>query len=54
MYLAACDGSGLAETYDLVVAGSENADRAVAPVFGVGGSVARSTDSGVLVVRSAD
>ena len=52
-YLAACDGSGLAETYDLVV-GSENAGRAVAPVFGVGGSVARSTDSGVLVVRSAD
>ena len=52
-YLAACDGSELAETYDLVV-GSENAGRAVAPVSSVGGSVASGADYDVLIVRSAD
>ena len=53
-HLVGFDGSELAETYDLVVVGSENAGRAVASVSSVGGSVAKSTDSDVLIVRSAD
>ena len=53
-YLAACDGSELAEMYDLVVVGSENAGRVVAPVSSVGGSVASGADYDVLIVRSAD
>jgi hypothetical protein len=42
----------LAETYDLVFVGIENAGRVVAPVSSVGGSVASSTDYDVLIVRS--